>query len=178
MIYSPNKTLHGNFKVYEVFKSRTADRLKIDNVPKGKELDAVLEVAEQACIHIIQPVREHFGIPFSPNSWFRCEQLERAICESSFYSWAEKRRYEMLTTDQIEDAWQVYFERKSHPTGGGIDFEIPSIDNLALYDWCKDNLPVYDQLIAEFMKKDDPTAGWVHGSHSLGDNRMQLIEIK
>ena len=70
MIYSPNKTLYGNFKMYEVSKSRTAERDGIDNTPSAE----VLERAEQVAKHILQPVRDEFG-SFTPSSWFRCEAL-------------------------------------------------------------------------------------------------------
>ncbi len=169
MIYSANKTLHGNFKMYEVAKSSTAIRLGIDNTPS----DEVLERAEQVAIHIAQPVRDEFGA-YSPNSWFRCEMLEKVITRSSFKAWAKRHGYNIIT--QHTKAWADYFSRKSHPEGSAIDFEIPGISNLVVYNWCKLNLPEYDQLIAEFMKQGDPTAGWTHGSHSE-NNRMQLIEI-
>lgn len=171
MIYSPKKTLYGNFKMYEVAKSRTADRLKIDNTPSDEDL----ERAEQTCIHIAQPVRDEFG-PYSPNSWFRCEALERVICATSFLGWASRHGYNMQT--QAEEAWVEYFSRKSHPRAESVDFEIVGVSNPVVYHWCKDNLPVYDQLIAEFMKIDDDDAGWIHGSYSEAHNRMQLIEIK
>lgn len=170
MIYSPNKTLYGDFKMHEVAKSSTAIRLGIDNTPSNE----VLERAKQVAIHIIQPVRDHFGIPFSPNSWFRCEELEKAITKKGFRSWCMMRGY----SENDSAAWREYFSRKSHPKGEAVDFEIAGIDNVFLYNWCKENLPEYDQLIAEFMKPDNASAGWVHGSFSQDNNRMQLIEIK
>ncbi len=168
MIYSPNKTLHGNFKMREVAKSRTAERLGIDNTPS----DTVLERAEQVAIHIAQPVRDEFG-SYSPNSWFRCEALEKVITRTSFKRWVIRNK---MQSRSEWDSWRIYFNRKSHPRGESIDFEIPGVSNSTVYNWCKLNLPEYDQLIAEFMKEDDPTAGWIHGSHAKG-NRMQLIEI-
>ena len=167
-----NKTLHGNFTVSEVSKSSTATRLGIDNTPSQQ----VLERAELAAIHILQPARDHFGIPFSPNSWFRCEELERVITDTSFRAWCNRHGYNYVA--QHDEAWADYFSRKSHPKGQSVDFEIPGIDNQVLYTWLKENILEYDQLIAEFMKQDDPSAGWCHGSYSLENNRMQLIEIK
>jgi len=158
--------------MYEVCKSSTAVRLGIDNTPSDK----ILEVAEQVAIHILQPVRDQFG-GFSPNSWFRCEELEKAICKSSFERWLKNMNYEAMTEDQHEEHWQEYFIRKSHPRGEAVDFEKAGVDNRTIFNWCKENLPAYDQLIAEFMKKDDPNAGWIHGSYS-DNNRMQIKEIK
>lgn len=185
MIYLPNKTLHGNFKYYEVFKSRTADRLEIDNIPKGAELDNILEIAEQTCIHILQPVRDEFG-SLSPSSWFRCEKLEKAITAhdfenlggigkpSSFFNWMVRHGYLL---NQKNDAWSDYFSRKSHPKGEAVDFEKAGVSNIVMFDWCKNNLEQFDQLIAEFVKPDDGSAGWIHGSNSA-TNRKQILEIK
>ena len=175
MIYSPRKKLYGNFTMGEVAKSPIAERLEIDNTPS----DDVLDRAEQVAIHILQPVRDHFGIPFSPNSWFRCEELEREITRKSFPEWClQPARYNHKGYDintEYDEAWAEYFSRKSHPKGEGVDFEIPGIDNHVLYKWCTGNLPEYDQLISEFMKPDDPTAGWVHGSYCIDGNRMQQV---
>lgn len=171
MTYSAHKTLHGNFTIREVSKSATAVRLGIDNTPSR----AVLERAEQVAIHVLQPVRDHFGIPFSPNSWFRCEELERAITKTSFDRWVVRHKMEDRS---YEDSWNMYYARKSHPKGEAVDFEVPGISNMVLYAWCRDNILEYDQLIAEFMKRDDPSAGWVHGSYRAERNRNQLITIK
>jgi len=167
MIYSPNKTLHGHFKMYEVARSSTAVRLGIDNTPS----DEVLERAEMVAKHILQPVRDEFG-SISPTSWFRCEELEKTITINSFKNWC----YRHHLSSSHEESWQAYLLLKSHPKGEAVDFEKAGMSNIVMYNWCKLNLPAYDQLIAEFMKKDDGSAGWIHGSYSE-NNRMQLIEI-
>lgn len=169
MIYQPNKTLYGNFKMYEVAKSDTAVRLGIDNTPSDVVLDAAYEVAK----NILQPVRDEFGIPFSPQSWYRCEALEHAITKRSFSRW-HKKHFPML---DVEAAWVKYFKRKSHPKGEAVDFEIMNVSNHTLFNWCKLHLPEFDQLIAEFMKQDDSTAGWIHCSYT-GNNRNQVLEIR
>lgn len=169
MIYSPNKTLHGNFKMYEVAKSSTAIRLGVDNTPS----DEVLEIAEQTCIHILQPVRDEFG-SLSPSSWFRCEELERAITKKSFARWIVRHN---MQDRSDEHCWNMYFRRKSHPKGEAVDFEKAGVSNIVMFDWCKENLEQFDQLIAEFMKPDDESAGWIHGSNSV-INRKQIFEIK
>ena len=168
MIYSPNKTLYGNFKMYEVAKSSTAIRLGIDNTPS----DEVLERAEMVAKHILQPARDQFG-SFSPSSWFRCEALEKAITKKSFQHWCNKHK--MNASHQ--GSWDTYFSRKSHPKGEAVDFEIIRVSNYTLFNWCKENIPEYDQLIEEFMRSSDTSAGWVHGSYSTVYNRKQTFKI-
>ena len=156
--------------MYEVAKSSTAIRLGIDNTPS----DEVLEIAEQTCIHILQPVRDEFG-SLSPSSWFRCEELEKAITLNSFKAWCSRNNYSHVA--DYEEAWSEYFSRKSHPKGEAVDFEKAGVSNIVMFDWCKENLEQFDQLIAEFMNSNDPSAGWIHGSNSV-INRKQTFEIK
>ena len=68
--------------------------------------------------------------------------------------------------------------RSQHVTGHAVDFEIHGVSNWDLAEWCYDNLD-FDQLIVEFMKDGDPTAGWVHCSYrSDGENRSQALRIQ
>ena len=175
MIYAPHKMLYGNFRMSEVARSSTASRLGIDNTPSDK----VLEIAEQLCINFLQPIRDHYGIPFSPSSWFRCEALEREVTKNSFSRWANDNGYNLVTLEDLEYAWSEYFRLKSHPKGEAVDFEIPGIDNHKLFDHIYEMKNIeFDQLISEFMKKEDPYAGWIHGSYSNGHNRNQVVYIK
>jgi len=87
---------------------------------------------------------EHYGIPFIPNSGFRCLELNRAIGSS---------------------------DRSQHTTGEAVDFEVPGISNREVALWVKENCK-FDQLILEFYKEGDPSSGWVHCSYVIeGENR-------
>jgi len=153
--------------MYEVCKSATAIRLGINNIPSEEILEKAYEVAR----HILQPVRDKFG-PIAPTSWYRCEELEKVITERHFTKWCEEREY-----SELDDyAWQEYYESKSHPKGEAVDFEKYGVRNGYMFNWCKDNFKNYDQLIAEFMNSNDPSAGWIHASYN-NNNRMQLINI-
>ena len=157
-----------HFCHYEVVKSSTADRYEIDNFIYDEEtkLNAIA-LAE----NILEPIRNHFGIPFGPTSWFRCEHLERRICSKGFSNWCVRH-------DKHQgSAWQEYFERKQHPQGASVDIEISSIPNDDLYQWIAAHLE-YDQLIREFPRKGDPMSGWVHVSWNRhGKNRKQAFTI-
>jgi len=54
------------------------------------------------------------------------------------------------------------------------DFEIPSITNLELAEYIRDNL-VFDQLILEYYEPEFGNSGWVHCSYVLNNNRMQVL---
>lgn len=134
-----------HFPLHECIRSGTATRLGISNIPGEVTLDRMKRTAQ----HILEPVRLHYGVPFRPNSFFRCLKLNRVL--------------------KSKDTSQ-------HVTGEAVDMEVPGVPNIDLALWVKNNL-VYDQLILEFYKGDDPTAGWVHVSYIDGSNRNLVATI-
>jgi len=132
--------LSEHFSLQELTKSSTAERRGIANEPDDEAVENLIMVCET----ILEPVREQYGIPFIPNSGFRCLELNRAIGSS---------------------------DRSQHTTGEAVDFEVPSISNREVALWVKENCK-FDQLILEFYKEGDPSSGWVHCSYVIdGDNR-------
>lgn len=152
-----------HFSMHEIIKSQTATRLEIDNtLPVG-----LIPVVTATCENIHEPVRSHFGVPYTFSSFYRCYELEKVICKKSIENFLEK-----YPDKTVED----YLVKKSHPKGDATDFEVPGVSNIDLYNWIKDNL-VFDQLILEFHKSGDPHSGWVHCSYNLTHNRNQAFEI-
>jgi len=160
--------LSPHFTLHEAMRSQTAARHGIDNTPP-RELHPRLEALAHT---ILEPVRAHFRIPFSPSSWYRSPELERVLTWRSFLRWASKRRL-----DPHEDSsWQLYLDLKSHPRGEAADIELPGIPNHVLAEWIRDNL-TFDQLILEFHTIGQPQSGWVHVSFSMTHNRQQVLTI-
>jgi len=154
------------FREYEVSRSAIAERLGINN----RAPTWVMENAVELATHGLDPIREHFGIPVSPQSWFRCEELEKVLTwEKGFRFWCAQRTLPWITRQHLyknmgaQTSWDRYFERKSHPKGMAVDIEIAGISNDVLFDWIKEHLE-FDQLIREFPQPSDPTSGWVHMS--------------
>lgn len=108
----------------------------------------VVENLKALCVHVLEPIREHFGV-VTVNSGYRCPKLNRAVKGA---------------------------KNSQHLTGQAADIEVAA-GNIGLGGWIEANLE-FDQLIMEFCKIDDPTAGWVHVSfcHN-GKNRRQVIRI-
>lgn len=132
--------LSDHFTLSELTKSSTAERLGIANEPGSTEVENLIMVCDQ----ILEPVRNHYGIAFAPNSGFRCLELNRAIGSS---------------------------DKSQHVTGQAVDFEVPGMDNKDVALWVVDNCQ-FDQLILEFYKEGEPSSGWVHCSYTIdGDNR-------
>lgn len=140
--------LSEHFTLTELTKSATASRYGINNTP-GQLVVANLRVVLQV---VLEPVRAHFVAKYPnkkiilvPSSGYRCPELNRIEGGS--------------ITSQ-------------HMYGEAVDFEIPGVANdeiwMYIRDYCK-----FDQLIAEFLKKNDPAAGWIHVSYKTGVNRAE-----
>ena len=134
--------LSKHFSLEELCKSQTATRLGIDNLAKDENVITNLKII---CENILEPIRENYGIPFSPNSAYRSPKLNNAVGSS---------------------------HKSQHLKGQAVDIEIPSIDNYELAQWIRNNLD-FDQLILEFYNG-GPSSGWVHVSFAE-ENRKQLL---
>jgi hypothetical protein len=123
--------LSANFSLAELTKSQTALRKGIDNTPDQPAIDNM----EKLCTAILQPVRDHFGIPFTPSSGYRSPELCIAVGSTI---------------------------KSQHAKGQAADFEVPGVSNMELAEWIRDNLE-FDQLILECYTGGN--TGWVHCSY-------------
>ena len=117
---------------------------------KGIDNKPTLEHIEnltELCTHILEPTRRNFGKPMVITSGYRSEELCEAIGSK--------------TTSQ-------------HAKGEAADFEMFGLDNKSLAKYIKNNL-IFDQLILEFYKNDDPASGWVHCSYNKEENRKEAL---
>ena len=136
-----------HFTLEEMCKSDTAVRKGIDNLTTD---ETIISYLRSVCAHILEPVRENFGIPFAPTSGYRCPALNAAVNGSS---------------------------RSQHCKGQAADIELAGVDNFVLADWIESNC-TYDQLILEYYKSGEPSSGWVHVSYiqpEVGQNRKNSI---
>ena len=141
MEFSSETRLSKHFKLRELEKSQVALRHGIDNTVKD---ETIFNNLKTLCGEILEPVRNHFGKPFTPSSGYRCLELNRKLGSR---------------------------DTSQHTLGQAVDIEVPGVDNEELFDYIKENLE-YDQIILEFYDGIDPKSGWVHVSYaSLEDNR-------
>ena len=68
--------LSKNFTLEEFIRSRTAESMGIDNVPKDEE---VIENMKALCLEVLQPLRDYVGAPIHINSGYRCPELNEAL---------------------------------------------------------------------------------------------------
>ena len=136
-----------HFTLREMFRSDTANRLRIDNTTDDNQI-----ISNLTCIaiNILEPVRQHYSIPFSPTSAYRCLELNRALNSK---------------------------DTSQHVSGNAVDMVIPTIPTKHLFLFIKDNLE-YDQLILEHYNEDDEYSGWVHASFIIEKiNRNEAFAI-
>ena len=136
--------LSKNFNLVEMTKSQTATRKGIDNTPSAEHQGNL----QSLCMHVLQPIRDHFSQVVTVSSAYRSPELCLAIGSK--------------TTSQ-------------HAKGEAADFEIFGVSNKELADYINENLE-YDQLILEYWTESAANSGWVHCSYSEGNNRNQYLK--
>ena len=134
--------LSEHFTLIELCKSQTAERLGIDNQPDA----GIIDLLAGMCDSVLEPVRAHFGVPFSPSSAYRSEALNKVIGGSA---------------------------TSAHCAGLAVDIEVPGFSNLELAHWVVDNL-VSDQVILECYTG-QPDSGWVHVGQNLLEPRGEVL---
>ena len=78
-MFSSNDRLSPHFKLREFEKSQIADRYEIDNTVKDEEVYNNLILL---CENVLEPIRVHYGVPFSPSSSLTFQQALGAFLMS------------------------------------------------------------------------------------------------
>ena len=107
--------LSKNFNLSEFTKSDTAQRLKLNNTPNPSQAENL----RRLCIHVLQPLREHFNKPVKITSGFRSPAVNRAVGGAT---------------------------NSQHSKGEAADFVIDGVPNTRAIDYIRNNLN-FDQLI-------------------------------
>lgn len=64
-----------NFTLEELYKSSTAEKLKINNTPNEEVKNSLILLA----LKVLQPLREAFGKPITVTSGYRSQALNQAV---------------------------------------------------------------------------------------------------
>lgn len=164
-----DEALSKHYTLAELTRSDTAARLGIDNTPPA----AIVEVLRVTAARL-ERVREILSekaareIPVHVSSGYRCEALERVLCERAYEQWCVKS-----SLFPGRASWRVYLERKQHPKGRAGDITAPAFGTplevcLALEPH-REALEL-DQLIYEFKS-------WAHVGWSQAAPRHQVLTI-
>ena len=115
-----------------------------------KNLAGAAEVKnlENLCYEILEPIRAHFDKPVMITSGFRSLAVNRKLGSS---------------------------DSSQHCKGQAVDFEIAGIPNIKIAYWLQANCD-FDQLILEYYRPLEDSAGWVHVSYNeKGANRKKVL---
>jgi len=114
----PNISAHITY--LEATASPTALRSGIKNTPNEEQLANMKLVAEKC----FEPIRAWYGKPIKVNSFFRCDELNKAVKGAP---------------------------TSEHVKGMAIDFSAGSkAENKKIYEWAIKNLPEWNQAINEY----------------------------
>lgn len=110
--------LSEHFDLDEFTRSATADRLHIDNSlnPSDPTGQSIINNLRNLCQQVLEPLREHFGIPIMVSSGYRCPELNQAVGG---------------------------VPNSQHLTGEAADIVLPKLADV--FYWLIDNTP-FDQL--------------------------------
>ncbi len=127
----------------EAIRSSTATRKGIVNIPDEYELSNMVITAEK----VFEPLREWVGGPIKVTSFFRCEELNKAIGGA---------------------------KRSQHMEGRAMDLDdtFGHKTNAEMYHYIKENIS-FDQLIWEFGTDENPD--WIHVSYVSDDQNRQKV---
>jgi len=145
--------LSPHFNLEEFTDSDTATRMGIGNNLPDALLRNALSTAKS-----LEQVRSLLDHPMHINSGYRCEELERVLCDRDYTSWCSKHGYL-----KSEKSWSMYFSGKAHPRMLSVDFVCPEFGPpLKIVKTIESSGIKFDQLIQE--------GNWVHISF---DQRMR-----
>jgi putative chitinase len=150
-------TLTYNFSRAELEHSDTAVRLGIDNTASDRIITALFVLAVG-----LEKVRALLNFPVRVSSGYRCEELERVLCDKDYRAWCARHGNHVGA-----DSWNAYFLRKAHPNGYAADFTAAGFgDPLSIVKAIEASDIGFDQCIQE--------GKWVHISFAPAMRREVL----
>lgn len=108
-----------------------------------------LEALQYLAQNLLQPIRDHFGKPVHITSGFRSETLNKSIGGS---------------------------RTSQHCKGEAADFRVSGIHPRRVWEYINSELE-FDQLIAEYIDRNETATGWIHCSLKKKDNRGEAASI-
>ncbi len=133
----------GHFTFKELTRSDWAEAHNVPNIPNQEQIENI----KMLCEKVLNPLREHFGVPIFINSCFRSSQVNAGIGSKSKGS-----------------------QHLANNGAAAADIHVKDIPMRTVYDWIKNNLE-FDQLI------DESDLSWIHVSYSKIKNRKQSFKL-
>lgn len=125
--------------------TRTASK-----VPNTVSSPVVIRSLQLVCLHILEPVRKHFGKAVIIHSGYRCPAVNADVGGS---------------------------KRSQHCLGEAVDFHVAGYTVPEVAFWISEHLE-FDQLILENFVPHIKSSGWVHCSYSKRHRQQELTKFK
>ena len=106
------KLTRDNFSIAEMCDCSLAERMGIDNSPAIKVLGNL-----SVTVTGLERIRAMLGQPIHVNSGYRCEALEKVLCQSDYSTWCSRNGHALDIA-----SWKQYFASKEHSKGYAADF--------------------------------------------------------
>lgn len=145
-----------HFVLQEFLQSATAEKHGIPNIPLKRHIDRLRNLA----VRCLEPTRQRFKLPLRVTSGYRCPKLNQLVGGVT-----HSQHMEGYAAD-------ITIPREHWPFCYTSSKQIARL----LFDWMKDCLPHYDQLIIEHSG----ATWWVHVSCriDLTKNRHQAFMLE
>lgn len=150
-----NQRFTEHFVLSEFLRSEKAEQLGIPNIPLKCHITAL----ENLCVQCLEPTRQHIGMPIWVSSGYRCAKLNELVGGAAT---SQHLRGEAADITVLSKHWPFWCTTQE---------QIARM----LFNWMKDCLPTYDQLILEHRA----CTWWVHVSCriDLRHNRRQFFSL-
>lgn len=95
-----------NFTIAELCKSSTADKMGIGNKPSKLAAQNLEYLAKQ----VLQPIRDHFGVPIKVTSGYRSPALNKAVggSETSFHSHGMAADIQFTSAEKVYTLFDIF----------------------------------------------------------------------
>ncbi len=134
--------LSTNFTLDEL----TSAPAKFNNVPSITEIGYL----KALCENVLQPLRDHFGLPISIHSGFRNEAYNQSVGGAT---------------------------KSEHLFGYAADISVTGKTNEDIIDACQElKLPFYQIIDEQLYRKDGRLSKWIHISHRAGILNIQIVK--
>lgn len=135
--------LSPHVKLSEFTKSSTASARGIDNTPNAEQIANL----KRLCQEVLEPLRQHFGVPIVIGSGYRCPKLNAAVGG---------------------------VKNSNHQTGCAADLHLSNNETgREWFRWLMDNTH-FDELIGETS---DRKRYWIHIPLRPSGNRQRVVSF-
>ena len=151
-----NQNIGKYFRLEHLIASDTAKRKNINNLPGADG-----RIKSSTVINNLTLLMENVGDKIY-------EKYPKMVISSGFRCYALNRAIKGSTTSE-------------HSYGKAIDLQVPGTNTSVVFNWIKNNIPTWNQMIWEFPEAESSPPGrgsWIHISYGGANNKKKTLASK